>query len=131
MPQEIKPTLQSVNISLQEILRKMESFHESFTTMQDSISRMDVLVARIPEIESHMAGLEANVKAVGLRLSNLEGLYERLDRKREILGQEYVSISAAVKCLEEKFDRLEADRLAERVKILEEKVSALEKNTVN
>jgi chaperonin cofactor prefoldin len=64
-------------------------------------------------------------------MDNLEGLYQHLDKKLEILDHEYVSMSAALKRLEERFDRLEADHLRDRVRTLEERVTALEKSIVN
>jgi len=71
------------------------------------------------------------MRAVRGRLDNLEGLYQHLDKKLEILDHEYVSMSAALKRLEDRFDKLEADQLKERIRVLEEKVSALEKGIVN
>jgi len=71
------------------------------------------------------------MRAVRGRLDNLEGLYQHLDKKLEILDHEYVSMSAAVKRLEDRFDKLEADQLKERIRVLEEKVSVLEKSIVN
>ena len=66
------------------------------------------------------------MRAVRGRLDNLEGLYQHVDKKLEILDHEYVSMSAALKRLEDRFDKLEADQLKERIRVLEEKVSALE-----
>jgi len=71
------------------------------------------------------------MRAVRGRLDNLEGLYQHVDKKLEILDHEYVSMSAALKRLEDRFDKLEADQLKERIRVLEEKVSALEKGIVN
>ena len=71
------------------------------------------------------------MRAVRGRLDNLEGLYQHLDKKLEILDHEYVSMSAALKRLEDRFDKLEADQLKERIRVLEEKVSVLEKSIVN
>ena len=41
------------------------------------------------------------------------------------------TVYPALRRLEEKFDKFEADQLRERIRNLEERVSALEKNTVN
>ena len=78
-----------------------------------------------------LTNLESEMKSVRIRLDNLEGLYQHLDKKLEILDHEYVSMTAALKRLEERFENLEADKLEARVRTLEQKVAALEKNTVN
>ena len=135
MPEKSTITLETVNETVQEILRKMESFHVEtqgrFTTLEGTVNRMAVFVARIPEIEARLTALESRMKALETRMDNLEGLYQHLDKRWEILYHEYVSMSAALKRLEERFDKLEADQLRDRVRILEEKVTALEKNTVH
>jgi hypothetical protein len=64
-------------------------------------------------------------------MANLEGLYEHHDKKLEILDHEYVALTAAVKRLEVHFDKIEADGLRDRVRLLEEKVAALERNRLN
>jgi chromosome segregation ATPase len=65
------------------------------------------------------------------RIRNVQGLYLHLDKRLEILDHEYVSITAALKRLEERFDKLEADNLQQRVRVLEDKVAELEKNILN
>ena len=164
MPQRNRLTLQFVNDSFQEILRRLdtmdsfrkntEAFQEemlgirigafqsettaSFERMAGDISRlqgtvnkMAVLVARIPDIERRLAALESRMEKLEARMSNLEGLYLYHDKRLEILDHEYVAITAALKRLDERFDRLEADNLRDRLRVLEQKVAALEKETLN
>ena len=92
---------------------------------------MAVYVAHIPVIEMRLASIEARLNAVETRMANLEGLYEHHDKKLEILDHEYVALTAAVKRLEVHFDKIEAEGLRDRVRLLEEKVAALERNRLN
>jgi predicted nuclease with TOPRIM domain len=64
-------------------------------------------------------------------LTNLFGLYEKLDKRIERLEHEYLAITVALKRLDQNYERLEADRLAQRVQLLEQRVAALEKGPPN
>jgi chromosome segregation ATPase len=99
--------------------------------LQTKVDKMAVYVARIPVIEARLDAIETRLKALEVRMANLEGLYEHHDKKLEILDHEYVALTAGVKRLEQRFDKLEADALRDRVRVLEEKVAALERNTLN
>jgi polyhydroxyalkanoate synthesis regulator phasin len=61
-----------------------------------------------------------------LRLESLHGLVEELERRTGRIEQEYVMITEALRRLEQRFDRIEADRLKERITSLEARVQALE-----
>ena len=135
MPEKDRITLESLDRNMKEGFRRMETFQDetrsNFKTLNEIVNRMSVQVARIPEIEARLTAIEARLKALGSRVDNLEGLYQHLDKKLEILDHEYVSITAALKRLEERFDKLEADQLRDRVRILEQKVSVLEKSSIH
>jgi predicted nuclease with TOPRIM domain len=124
MPQKTRVTLQSVNENVLEVLRRVER-------TDSRIAAMQVLVSRIPNIESRLDDIEARLSRLEFRMANLEGLYEHHDKKLEILDHEYISIRAALKRLEESFDKLEVDALRDRVRVLEEKVGTLEKSSLN
>jgi chromosome segregation ATPase len=123
------------SLGIKAFQERTETFHAetraNFARLQDTVNSMSIFVARIPEIESRLAALDSRMRALEARISNLEGLYLRHDTRLEILDHEYVAITAALKRLEERFDKLEADKLRDRVRVLEEKVAALEKNTLN
>ena len=131
MSRKAKVSLERLNDNLEEVLQRMGVVQSDLTTLKDTVNRISVSVSHIPEIESRLDNLEAEMKAVRIRMDNLEGLYQHLDKKLEILDHEYVSMSAALKRLEERFDRIEADQLRDRVRTLEERVTALEKSIVN
>ena len=135
MPPKVRITLRTVHNDVQDILRKMERLHtatqDGFTAIEGTVNLISALVARIPEIEPRLSNLDSEMKSVGTRLDNLEGLYHHLDKKLEVLDREYITMSANLKRLEERFDKFEADQLRDRIRILEEKVSALEKNIVH
>ena len=142
MPQKVRVTLESLNETMLEGFRRMDAFRSHtedfqnsaearFKTLQETVNRMAVYVARIPEIEARLTAIEARLDALEARMDNLEGLYQHLEKNLEILDHEYVSITAALKRLEERFDKLEADQLRDRVRILEQKVSVLEKSSIH
>jgi chromosome segregation ATPase len=123
MPQKAR-VLSSINENVLEVLRRLER-------TDSRIDKMAVYVARIPVIEMRLDSIEARLNAVETRMANLEGLYEHHNKKLEILDHEYVPLTAAVKRLEVHFDKIEADGLRDRVRLLEEKVAALERNRLN
>ena len=61
-----------------------------------------------------------------LRAHSLHGLVEELERRTGRIEQEYIMITEALRRLEGRFDKLEADRLRERIASLEARVQALE-----
>jgi chromosome segregation ATPase len=135
MPPKVRITLRTVHNNVQDILRKMERLQtatqDGFTAIEGTVNLISALVARIPEIEPRLSNLETEMKGVRVRLDSLEDLYHHLDKKLEVLDNEYVAMSANLKRLEERFDKFEADQLRDRIRVLEEKVSALEKSIVH
>jgi polyhydroxyalkanoate synthesis regulator phasin len=61
-----------------------------------------------------------------VRLESLHGLVEELERRTGRIEQEYVMITEALRRLEQRFDKIEADRLKERIAAPEARVQALE-----
>ena len=110
---------------------KTDSIQAQLTNLQRTSDRMALLVARIPAIEDRLTALEADVAAIKVRLDNLIGLYEHLTKKVDILYDEYYAMRAALERLEKRMDRHDAERLAERVQLLERQVAALEKGAPN
>jgi chromosome segregation ATPase len=135
MPPKARITLRTVHNNVQDILRKMERLEtatqDGFTAIEGTVNLISALVARIPEIEPRLSNLDTEMKSVRTRLDSLEELYHHLDKKLEVLDHEYIAMSANLKRLEERFDKFEADQLRDRIRILEEKVSALEKSVVH
>jgi chromosome segregation ATPase len=138
MTRKTKVTLETINDNMQSmqasivlILDDLGALKDRTATLQNTVDRMALQVARIPEIELRLASLEERMGRVEFRLDNLTGAVERLDKKFEILEHEYLAIKAALKRLEERFDQLEADRLRTRIEVLEQKVAALEKSVLN
>ena len=131
MSRKQKVTLQTLNDNLQVILTRFDTLEGKADSLQRSFDRMSLDVARIPEIEQRLSTLETEVTLLRSRVDNLIGLYEKLDKRIERLEHEYLAITVALKRLEQHYDRLEADRLTERVQILEQKVAALEKGKPN
>ena len=66
------------------------------------------------------------LQTMQLRLDSLHGLAEKLERRTGRIEQEYVMITEALRRLEQRFDRIEANRLQERIAALEARVRALE-----
>jgi chromosome segregation ATPase len=156
MPGKSKVTLETINDNLQLLITKigevdeksdsqfrslnarfdgtdarMDSMQTQLTNLQRTSDNMAKMVARIPGIEERLTALEADVAAIKVRLDNLEGLYQHLTKKVDILYDEYYAMRAALERLEKRMDRHDAERLAERVQLLEQKVAALEKGAPN
>jgi chromosome segregation ATPase len=156
MPGKSKVTLETINDNLQLLITKigevdeksdsqfrslnarfdgtdarMDSMQTQLTNLQRTSDNMAKMVARIPGIEERLTALEADVAAIKVRLDNLEGLYQHLTKKVDVLYDEYYAMRAALERLEKRMDRHDAERLAERVQLLEQKVAALEKGAPN
>jgi len=107
---------------------------------QNSDKRVDSLEAKFDRFESvqnamalRLISVETTVKensvtlqTMQLRLDSLHGLAEKLERRTGRIEQEYVMITEALRRLEQRFDRIEANRLQERIASLEARVQALE-----
>src|SRR5262249_5933740 len=99
--------------------------------------RTDERLDRMEKTQNEMAirliSVEATVKeqtfllsALGTRVNSLHGLVERLELRTACIEQEYVMITEALRRIENRFDRLEADKLSARISALEARVQALE-----
>jgi predicted nuclease with TOPRIM domain len=110
---------------------KTDKMQAGIQTLNQTVYRISVVVAEIPEIRSRLRALEAENIAIRARLDNLIGLCEKLDKRIEILEHEYHAITVGLKRLEDRFERCEAERMAERIQLLEQTVAALEKRPPN
>jgi len=124
MSRKPKVTLETINDNVQLALGKIAG-------LETTVHNMSLMVAHIPGIEDRLTAIEAEIVLLRSRVDNLVGLYEKLDKRIENLEHEYLAITVALKRLEQRFDRLEAERLSERVQLLEQKVAALEKGPLN
>jgi len=131
MPGKSKVTLETLNDSVQLLIVKVTDVQDKTNSLQTTVHNMSLMVARIPGIEDRLTALEAEVVLLRSRVDNLFGLYENLDKRIERIEHEYLAITVALKRLERHYERLEADRLTERVQLLEQKVAALEKGPLN
>jgi DNA repair ATPase RecN len=104
--------------------------------LQDHTGRLDrldhidsvqsAMALRLIDIEADVKGHNSMLRSMRLRLDSLHGLVEVLERRTGRIEQEYVMITEALRRLENRFDRIEADRLKERIDALEARVQALE-----
>ena len=93
----------------------------------DSIdNRLDSMSGRLTVVETHLTEHDAILRRLEERIDVLHGLMENLLVRVEHLEQEYVMITAALKRLEARFDKLDAAHLNERIESLEKRVTALE-----
>jgi ABC-type transporter Mla subunit MlaD len=96
----------------------------------------DGLVATTNRLERNYDRIDATLLVMKDRMSDLEQRVASIEVRlevvtRSVLTDEYHSISAQLKRLEARFDRMEADRLGRRVSVLENKVSELENSGRN
>jgi len=109
----------------------------TLTTLYNLLQNHSVLLDRIESVQNSMALRLITVESktvehhyllnsLDIRVHALHGLVEHLERRTGGIEQEYVMITEALRRLEGRFDKLEADRLRERIAILETKVQALE-----
>jgi len=89
-------------------------------------SVQNTIALRLISVETTVKEQSSLFRAMQLRLDSLHGLVEELERRTGRIEQEYVMITEALRRLEQRFDRLEADRLKERITALEARVQALE-----
>jgi TolA-binding protein len=112
-------TLTTIHELLQDHTRRLERL-EGMESVQNSIALRLISVETIVNEHSVM------LRTMQLRLESLPGLTERLERRTGRIEQEYVMITEALRRLETRFDRIEAERLKERIAALEARVQALE-----
>jgi chromosome segregation ATPase len=127
--------------ALYELLRSqvvhLETHTEQFIGFKRILKAHDAKFSRIEELQSTMAlrliNMEAKIDQHSVVLNSLrertEALYGAVDHMRggfDRLEQEYAMILAALRRLEQRFDRLEAERISERLAALEARLSAVE-----
>ena len=96
----------------------LQEFHEEFQNRMNRMeSSQNAVLAELATINSRLSSLEEITAGLRVRLDALHGLAEKLDKRFERL--------------EERFDRFEAERLAQRVAILEHKITEIEKSNRN
>jgi len=109
--------------------------YELVQTIDARTPRLEVATDRIDAtllvLKDQFSDLEQRVASIDVRLEVRTRSVEGLLQKFDFLNDEYHSISAQLKRLEVRFDRMEADRLESRVFVLENKVSQLENSSRN
>jgi chromosome segregation ATPase len=132
--------LQDHTRTLQEHSRMMQEhsriLQDHTSLLQDHTGRLDRLdhiesvqnkmALRLIDVEVTVKENNSMLRSMRLRLDSLHGLVEELERRSGRIEQEYVMITEALRRLEERFDRIEAERLRERIAALEARVQALE-----
>jgi chromosome segregation ATPase len=98
----------------------LEARFDRFESVQNSIA------LRLISVETTVKEHSAMLQTMQFRLDSLHGLAEKLERRTGRIEQEYVMITEALRRLEQRFDKIEADRLTERIAALEARVQALE-----
>jgi len=98
----------------------LEARLDRFESVQNSI------VLRLISVETIVKEHSVMLRTMQVRLESLHGLVEELERRTGRIEQEYVMISEALRRLEQRFDKIEADRLKDRIAALEIRVQALE-----
>jgi chromosome segregation ATPase len=93
---------------------------DRFESVQNSIA------LRLISVETTVKENSVLLRTMQVRLDSLHGLVEELERRTGRIEQEYVMITEALRRLEQRFDRIEADQLKERIIALEARVQALE-----
>jgi len=87
---------------------------------------VNAIALRLISVETTVKEHSVALRTMGLRLDSLHGLVEKLELRTGRIEQEYAMITEALRRLEQRFDRMEADRLKERIAALEARVQALE-----
>jgi len=98
----------------------LEARFDRFESVQNSIA------LRLISVETTVKEHSTMLQTMRLRLDSLHGLTEILERRTGRIEQEYVMITEALRRLEQRFDRIEANHLQERIAALEARVQALE-----
>ena len=98
----------------------MDQRFERLETVQNAMA------LRLISVETTVKEHSSMLQTMQLRLDSLHGLAEKLERRTGRIDQEYVMITEALRRLEQRFDRIEAERLKERIAALEARVQALE-----
>jgi len=103
--------------------KRVDSLEAKFDRFE---SVQNAMALRLISVETTVKEHSVTLQTMQLRLDSLHGLAEKLERRTGRIEQEYVMITEALRRLEQRFDRIEADRLQERITALEARVQALE-----
>jgi TolA-binding protein len=113
-------------ITLTTIYELLQDHTKRPDRLEGMESIQNSMALRLISIEATVKEHSAMLRTMQLRLESLHGLVEELERRTGRIEQEYVMITEALRRLEQRFDRIEADRLKERITSLEARVQALE-----
>lgn len=116
-------TLTTLYEVLQSLNGKFENLNAKFETFETVQGGMAV---RLISVEQKLEEHSLILRSLQERTEALSGLVDKLQVNFERLDQEYTMITAALRRLEQRFDRLEAERLSERIAALEARMSVLE-----
>ena len=117
-------------ITLTTIFEILKDHTARFDRMDQRFERLETvqnaMALRLISVETTVKEHSSMLQTMQLRLDSLHGLAEKLERRTGRIDQEYVMITEALRRLEQRFDRIEAERLKERIAALEARVQALE-----
>jgi chromosome segregation ATPase len=95
--------------------------------LKQSVAGIEV---RLISVERKLDEHTVILASLRIRVESLHGLVEKLEVRTGRVEQEYIMITSGLRRLEDRFDALEAARLAERIRALESRVAALESSEV-
>jgi|SRR5712671_4542114 len=126
-------TLTTIYDILQDHTRLLQDHTRLFQDHTRRLERLDSIESvqnqmaiRLINVETILKEHSAILRTMQLRVDSLHGLVEELERRTGRIEQEYVMITEALRRLEKRFDKLEAERIQERIAALEARVRALE-----
>src|SRR5690349_6078111 len=90
-----------------------------YEILQSHTAQLNVITTRLVSVEQKQDEHTLILRSLQERTEALSGLVDKLQLSFERLYQEYAMITAALRRLEQRFDRLEAERLNERITALE------------
>jgi chromosome segregation ATPase len=109
---------------------RMDSLERRVGSLEDQFGSMrvvqDAMAARLISVEFKLDDHSKILFSLQGRVEGLHGLLEKLDLRVDRLDQEYVMITAALRRLETRFDVIEAEQLAQRIRNIELRITALE-----
>jgi chromosome segregation ATPase len=113
-------------ITLTTIYELLQDHTKLLDRLEGMESVQNSIALRLISVDATLKEHSSMLRSMQLRLDSLHGLVEELERRTGRIEQEYVMITEALRRLEQRFDRIEADRLKERIAALEARVQALE-----
>ena len=112
-------TLTTIYEILQDHTRRLERM-DNIEAVQNQMA------IRLINVEATLKEHSTILRTMQLRVDSLHGLVEELERRTGRIEQEYVMITEALRRLENRYDRMEAEHIQERIAALEARVRALE-----